>query len=768
MSTVKFNYPTYKLFEPQYHTQRPIIIDADAIESPETVTLRYEEEAAARANGGDLRGDSPPGLLGIEGCVKQEPPPMHSFESPRPYQDPQYQYAGQSFTSQQSENAAAAQLNHLAFAANNSASQYMSSVVPTLASFQPTSGVFGTKIVIKISAPYDLIAVTGHFVLAFGSHKSAAHATRDANDASGFGYVVSGEAPQLEDTRIPSGNVPISLLIESADGQTLGNIDVGTFTYHDVPTVGGEGSHGDITRRSSAKSPEEDQQQQQQQHTTSPPRHQHRHQHQNQHQHQQEADQLAEAAAVNATNTYPYAPTTHPAVASNYDAAGYPSTSNNNMLSTYHRPSYGADYPRPPPSLLKPHSWASPYGHSLTSPRSPSSILHHHHATTISRSAVTALPVPASSEPVLVRTSTIQAPGPSLNGGGGGGGGGLNPYALYSTKAVLKINGDLESMASNWTPEECENGRRIVQFTKKQQGSTLSTTFKAISVNERPPNTICISCIYWAEKRECYVTSVDTISLLEQLVISPGRFTVEEKNRIRRNLEGFRPLTVSKAKPDSEDFFKVIMSFPNPKPRNIEKDVKVFPWKILAPALKKIISKYSVNPTNPSGLHSSALHHHHHHHQHHSTAAAYHAASGPPAAPALLTPVSSTSPGLYGPPHTPTIADASSYPHHHHDSQTMASPRSLSGAPSSWGPYTARTLSPSLKSPSVVTGGGGGGGGGLRMPSLPSYSYGIGHRWDANANGYGDASTTPTYASHQHSSHVYGGGAYGGGAHHRE
>ncbi|KAI0450044.1 hypothetical protein F5B21DRAFT_448181 [Xylaria acuta] len=762
MSAVKFNYPTYKLFEPQYHTQRPIIIDADAIESPETVTLRYEEEAAARANGGDLRGDSPPGLLGIEACTKQEPPPMHSFESPRSYQDPQYQYAGQSFTSQQTENAAAAQLNHLAFAANSSAaSPYMSSVVPTLTSYQPTSGDFGTKIVIKISAPYDLIAVTSHFSLAFGSHKSPAHATRDANDASGFGYVVSGDAPQLEDTRIASGNVPVSLLIESADGQTLGNIDVGTFTYQDGPAAGGEGSHGDITRRPSAKSPEDDEQQQQQHDATSPPKHQHQHQHQHQH-HLVEAA----AAAANATNTYPYAPTTHQAVASNYDAAaaaaaGYPSTNTDSMLSTYHRPSYGADYPRPP-SLLKPHShsWASPYGHSLASPRSPPGIHHHHHhATTLSRSAVTALPIPASSEPVLVRTSMIQAPGPS--------GGGLNPYALYSTKAVLKINGDLESMASNWTPEECEDGRRVVQFSKKQQGSTLSTTFKAVPVGERPPNSICISCIYWAEKRECYVTSVDTISLLEQLVIAPGRFTVEEKNRIRRNLEGFRPLTVSKAKPDSEDFFKVIMSFPNPKPRNIEKDVKVFPWKILAPALKKIISKYSVNPSNPSSLHSSALHH---------SAPSYHPASGPPGPPALLTPVSSTSPGLYGPPHTPTITDTSPYPHH--DSQTMASPRSLSGAPSSWGPYTARTLSPSLKSPQTA----GSGSGSMRIPSMPSYSYGMGHhhhRWDTN--GYGDAAatttttttTTPTYASHQHqhqhSSHVYGGGAYGGGGgHHRE
>ena len=90
--------------------------------------------------------------------------------------------------------------------------------------------------------------------------------------------------------------------------------------------------------------------------------------------------------------------------------------------------------------------------------------------------------------------------------------------------------------------------------------------------------------------KECYVTSVDTIFLLESLVAV--RFTVEEKNRIRRNLEGFKPQTVSKAKPEREEFFKIIMGFPNPKPRNIEKDVKVFPWKILALALKKIIGKY--------------------------------------------------------------------------------------------------------------------------------------------------------------------------------
>ena len=169
----------------------------------------------------------------------------------------------------------------------------------------------------------------------------------------------------------------------------------------------------------------------------------------------------------------------------------------------------------------------------------------------------------------------------------------FNPYAMYPLKATLKLNGDLEAMAKDWSPDEFDANRRLVQFTRSQVQSTIDAEFKAIAPEDRPPNSITISCIYWKERKECFVTSVDTIFLLEALV--GVRFTVEEKNRIRRNLEGFRPLTVSKSKLDSEEFFKVIMGFPNPKPRNIEKDVKVFPWKILAHALKKIISKYSAS-----------------------------------------------------------------------------------------------------------------------------------------------------------------------------
>ena len=204
---------------------------------------------------------------------------------------------------------------------------------------------------------------------------------------------------------------------------------------------------------------------------------------------------------------------------------------------------------------------------------------------------------PLSSDPAnppLVRASTLQTISGSGSASGAASDGSFNPYALYTTKAVIKIRGDLNTMQDDWDADERVARRRLVLFRGEQNGNTINTYFRAAKPDERPSTQVRrerrISCIYWEERDEYFVTSVDTIALLETLV--GARFTVEEKNRIRRNLETHHPLTVSKGKSDTESFFKVIMGFPNPKPRNIEKDVKVFPWPILAQALRKVISKY--------------------------------------------------------------------------------------------------------------------------------------------------------------------------------
>ncbi|KIR28897.1 transcriptional regulator Medusa [Cryptococcus deuterogattii 99/473] len=176
-------------------------------------------------------------------------------------------------------------------------------------------------------------------------------------------------------------------------------------------------------------------------------------------------------------------------------------------------------------------------------------------------------------------------------------------YLMHSRPpaAALSITGDLSTVGKGWTTEEWHTRRRLVQFWRRQEGITIHTQFRVISQSEwsSSQSSIVISCVFWEEKNSCYITSVDIIYLLEALVGT--HFTVEEKNRIRRNLEGFRPITVDKSKPDTENFFAEIMNLPNPRPRNIEKNVKVYAWDCLEAALQKIIGKYSASfPTTHS------------------------------------------------------------------------------------------------------------------------------------------------------------------------
>ncbi|KIJ49706.1 hypothetical protein M422DRAFT_28068 [Sphaerobolus stellatus SS14] len=171
-----------------------------------------------------------------------------------------------------------------------------------------------------------------------------------------------------------------------------------------------------------------------------------------------------------------------------------------------------------------------------------------------------------------------------------------------SEQANISLQDDLESMKRSWSETEQKCGRRLVQFWKRQIGNILQISFAPIPQNAYKENTIVVSCIYRENVDDYFITSVDVIYLLEAL--AGTRFEVEEKNRIRRNLEGFKPLTISKGKSGTEDFFRIIMEFPPPRPRNIEKDVKVFEWGKLKMMLEKVFSKYStVSPSNLSAKH---------------------------------------------------------------------------------------------------------------------------------------------------------------------
>ncbi|KAF2101708.1 hypothetical protein NA57DRAFT_73145 [Rhizodiscina lignyota] len=445
-------------------------------------------------------------------------------------------------------------------------------------SYSPRSGSYGTKLEVRIRLSYDLSSYPGvSFSISFGAMRAQATVTKfDAGDDFHH-YVLESDIPAFDPSVSPGTQVPLLLNMQDDYGTSLGAVEVGDFTFGYPSAYQYQtGTNTGLTRK--RKQSEEP-------YVRSPPK-------------RSVSQQMVNRMRAPSTGYAPpqgqMSPYLRSASSGTYGLQPqlpaqqmYAPGGGQAQSYAYPLAPYQQQQEMPSPGMQPSIYGAVSRGSSLSVPPAPATM------------AIALPSTTSSSAPTLVRTSSIQPSGslaqPSTTAAPA-----FNPYAMYpNSKAVLKIDGDLDKMAVDWTEEEWEAKRRLVQFQRSQTGSTIVTTFEPVTPEERKPNSICISCIWWEEKKECYVTSVDTIYLLESLVAV--RFTVEEKNRIRRNLEGFRPMTVSKAKADSEEFFKVIMGFPNPKPRNIEKDVKVFPWKILAHALKKIIGKYSASYSSTAG-----------------------------------------------------------------------------------------------------------------------------------------------------------------------
>ncbi|KAL2267941.1 hypothetical protein VTJ83DRAFT_5218 [Remersonia thermophila] len=444
------------------------------------------------------------------------------------------------------------------------------------------------------------------------------------------------------------------------------------------------------------------------------------------------------AAASTATHLQQHQAAVHSDFASAAPAGGYGQGNGSTMLSPYRSASLADPYQRPPPTLRSPPGPGWFFDNSVDALRTSASALGSSLPTPPSRASQCSVDPMSPPALPLVRTSTL----PQTMGGFPG-------YGGHHEKAKLTLVGNLDSMAEDWTAEEWGNKRRLVVFKKKQTGSMLTVSFYPVSPAERPPHSICISCIWWEEKRACYVTSVDTIHLLEQLLTGPGgRFQVDEKNRIRRNLEGYRPATIGKQRPESGEFYKVIMGFGNPKPRNIEKDVKVFKWTDLKNALNKIVSKYSASTTAVMS-HSSST----------QVPAPLSLSSYSPLPP---TPVSAASTTAND------AASVSSYGGHHHPVDSLASPRSLAGAPSwqtsTYSSAASRTMSPSLKTSLPALGSS------LRTSSTFPVVYDHRGATHSLTSSYGLATSASSHAaqlSGAHHGHAQGPAVYGAHHHHQ-
>jgi hypothetical protein len=154
----------------------------------------------------------------------------------------------------------------------------------------------------------------------------------------------------------------------------------------------------------------------------------------------------------------------------------------------------------------------------------------------------------------------------------------------------LEFAGALHTLCENWSDEELEIGRRLAKFTTIREGSNFILSCEVIRQEAYDPEDVVISCIYYKCTDAFYVTSVDILYLFEN--VADEALGTSEKTRLRRNIQSFLPTRVEKADRDYGELYTQIMKFPPPKPRTIEKKIKVFRWVLLEDILSKIASKY--------------------------------------------------------------------------------------------------------------------------------------------------------------------------------
>jgi len=437
-----------------------------------------------------------------------------------------------------------------------------SRTLPEIVSLTPQRGPAGGRTIIYMNATEDLESNGVSFIVSFGTKRCEGRLTTLPGSGQISNFAVLVDVPAFEATA--SSSTAVTVYLEMIDGnkQALNvPVEVGQYTYTDAtPYAISSPSQGGMRKRKMSEDAQSPNKRPSSQNLRDSPLH-------------NPADVKYSPPSSNMVDPYSSRPQTASSAISYARSFNAPAPAQ-----------YSQTLQQAPTYRLAPTSIGMPQPQPFNS--YPSTYM------TSDRAAPTAQVTNVSSSganPPLIRTTALQ-PSPT----GMSPSQPFNPYAMYPSniKAVLKLEGDLNGMANDWTPDEVSARRRIVRFRRSQNGSIISASFQPVTPEEhaQAPGCIYVNCIWWEEENGCYITSVDTIQLLESLVAV--RFTVEEKNRIRRNLEGFRPQTVSKTKTKCEEFFKIIMGFPSPKPRNIEKDVKVFPWRILAGALKKIIGKY--------------------------------------------------------------------------------------------------------------------------------------------------------------------------------
>jgi hypothetical protein len=162
-------------------------------------------------------------------------------------------------------------------------------------------------------------------------------------------------------------------------------------------------------------------------------------------------------------------------------------------------------------------------------------------------------------------------------------------------RLCLSIEGDLDLMEKDWKPSEENAGRRLVRFSRKQLGSLVELSFAthAPCNPHREKLEVVISCISLPDHEGLWVTSFDIVRLATYVLQIP--LNTEMKNRARRNMASVDCKTLLRVIPNEHsktEAFTTIMEFEDPKPRSIEKSIKIYKWNVLEMCLSKILQRF--------------------------------------------------------------------------------------------------------------------------------------------------------------------------------
>ncbi|KAL9008346.1 MAG: hypothetical protein Q9173_006519 [Seirophora scorigena] len=450
---------------------------------------------------------------------------------------------------------------------------------PLVTEWRPNNGSQGTQLYIFIKSQDDLKDPSYPTIaLMFATRQCAAILTRVESYSTSYDFVLTADAPSLSSTGWQASDVPVSLHFQAQSGASAGMIEMGFFSYtgHQRSFLSSPRSvlsRDDLLTDSNLSNA---------------------------------ASRLAVSQQLlpGAYDTHPSecygtrSPSSHSvsrAIPHNTSAprfSPYEAARDNyrRRSSTFSGSSVSSCLAQTP-SVPR---WSSEYAATNDSGKSSVST----GVASATRSSFIA--TTATATPLLYRKSELSKKD--------------CPYRdwLKGPNATLHIYGDPESMARHWTPAEQASKRRLVQFWRTQTGTSVNTGFEPVVAEERSPNTLCVSCIWWEERAECFLTSVDTLRLLA--LVAGNDLDTNEHNRIRRNVENMHPTTIGKpGKPkregeeeeeeeeiedlfEIEKFFELVMGFNNPRPRHINKRLKVFPWRLLGPMLMKIMGKYVSHP----------------------------------------------------------------------------------------------------------------------------------------------------------------------------